>query len=722
MQRLEAGLLRGSAPPQQLPFFPLGAGGFNTGIAIAPDGTTLVRTDTYGFYKISGGAAQLLYLGSQFPAPTNGRGCWEIAIAPSQTTRFAAICSNILYRSDNGGATWAAANLTMTNANANDGTGVRLASRKMAIDPANPDHAIVGMPNGSAPSGVWETFNFGAATPTWAKISGIADPTVALGVTGIIFDTSSGTTTVSGHTVTARCLVASNGNGLYETLNGGSTWTLTTGTPTQIATAQMGPAGQYYCAGGTASGMGVMRYLPAGNPQAGWADISPNAHYFAASTGPCAATTCADPAISGKLLVSGPNAIFLGFQTTNADAATVTWVGNSGFPSGKSPVLTGPIGWMNQVKGASVGNMIVNPVDGFIYGASGIGTWKFTNINYSFSYNVAATTVCVGMEQMVANDSCSPVGAAQPLFGVWDRGIMRANLPGYPTAQYPTPALTNCWQFDYASDDPAVIVALIMTSMVNNSAVSIDSGVTFNQLGGTLPTTTNDGGCVAVASSTNFLMAIGGNSGSRLYYTKDGTTYNLPPGLPQGPTNKWTAGNSTPSRVVAADRVNIGTFIAYNQGNGIYKSTDGGDTWALQSGSNLANGGNFRNTFWFAPGTSDLWFSEADSNVNSLLYKSTDWGATKSTIANVSHVIRFGFGKPAPGSSYPTIILYGSVNGVVGFWFSTDGAVSWTKVAGTLVSTPPLYSLDFVNSVNGDMNIFGRFYVGFGGSSFAYFG
>lgn len=50
-----------------------------------------------------------------------------------------------------------------------------------------------------------------------------------------------------------------------------------------------------------------------------------------------------------------------------------------------------------------------------------------------------------------------------------------------------------------------------------------------------------------------------------------------------------------------------------------------------------------------------------------------------------------------------------------GIFRSDDEGQTWKQIGKF-----PLNSIDFVKSVSGDMNIYGRVYVGFSGSGFAY--
>ena len=83
---------------------------------------------------------------------------------------------------------------------------------------------------------------------------------------------------------------------------------------------------------------------------------------------------------------------------------------------------------------------------------------------------------------------------------------------------------------------------------------------------------------------------------------------------------------------------------------------------------------------------------------------------------NVKDVWAFGFGAPLPGGTgYPTIYVYGAVNNTMGYWRSVDHGSTWRKIGDAFDGT-----LDTPTVVIGDSNTFGRAYVGFTGSGFAY--
>ena len=91
----------------------VGAGGFVTGIDIAPDGTMVVRTDTYGAYIWNGTQWQQLVTSTSMPAAfvqqtsaTSAQGVYEIQIAPSNSNIMYMMFDGYVFKSTNKGTTW----------------------------------------------------------------------------------------------------------------------------------------------------------------------------------------------------------------------------------------------------------------------------------------------------------------------------------------------------------------------------------------------------------------------------------------------------------------------------------------------------------------------------------------------------------------------------------------------------------------------------------------
>ena len=106
--------------------------------------------------------------------------------------------------------------------------------QKMAIDPDNPNIVYVG----TGANGLFVTTNGGN---TWSSVSGV--PTGLSdgngqypGITGILFDPAN----------TNIIFAASYGNGIYETTNGGTSWSKISGGPGSVMLAAISSNGTYF--------------------------------------------------------------------------------------------------------------------------------------------------------------------------------------------------------------------------------------------------------------------------------------------------------------------------------------------------------------------------------------------------------------------------------------------------------------------------------------------
>ncbi len=93
----------------------VGAGGFITGIDIAPDDTMVVRTDTYGAYIWNGSEWQQLVTSTSMPASFDAinvqstgytEGVFEIQIAPSNSFIMYMMYEGYVFSTSNNGTTW----------------------------------------------------------------------------------------------------------------------------------------------------------------------------------------------------------------------------------------------------------------------------------------------------------------------------------------------------------------------------------------------------------------------------------------------------------------------------------------------------------------------------------------------------------------------------------------------------------------------------------------
>ncbi|MFZ0204667.1 MAG: hypothetical protein WAL59_00820, partial [Roseiarcus sp.] len=282
------------------------------------------------------------------------------------------------------------------------------------------------------------------------------------------------------------------------------------------------------------------------------------------------------------------------------------------------------------------------------------------------------------------------------------------------------------WSVDYASSNPSFIVGLADWWGTEQSGYSANGGQTWTKFSTMIPGADSAfmGGTIAASTPQNIIWAPANSK--QPYYTLNGGSTWSPITLPGVSTWKgfhWAY--YLDQRSVTADRVLANTFYLYYPGQGVFETTNGGQSWTnvhpryIESNSSFAG---YNSSIQSVPGeASNLFYTGgpqgtlSSTPANDPFYRSTNGGATWTAVPNVLDVFCFGFGAAAPGQSYPAIYIVGYVNNVYGIWQSTNRAQSWTSIG-----TYPLGELDRINAISGDPNHFGEAYVGFAGGGYAY--
>jgi xyloglucan-specific exo-beta-1,4-glucanase len=193
-------------------------------------------------------------------------------------------------------------------------------------------------------------------------------------------------------------------------------------------------------------------------------------------------------------------------------------------------------------------------------------------------------------------------------------------------------------------------------------------------------------------------LALSANGGVLLHSPQDSTTSYRSVNL--GASWSAISGLATANLRPVADTVNSSKFYAYD--NGVMRvSTDGGVSFVARG--TLAAGGS--NVVRAVPGIEgDVWVPLYGGG----LARSTNSGTSFTTFANVSYCGAVGFGKADIGASYPTIFIWGTVNGGRGVYRSNDIGASWIRVNDDAHEYGGPANGQFVV---GDMNTFGMFYM-----------
>ncbi len=229
---------------------------------------------------------------------------------------------------------------------------------------------------------------------------------------------------------------------------------------------------------------------------------------------------------------------------------------------------------------------------------------------------------------------------------------------------------------------------------------STDSGATWTvETYTTNPPTDLNGGKVALSADGSVTLWM--PSTGTTMYRQSGSTWTIVNGI------------SFSGRPVG-DQVNPDIFYVYNKTTGyIHISNDAGVSF-IQAG--YAGTSNFRNAVAVPDQEGHVWVPLATENGGGLM-RSTDGGNTFTQVSGVGYCEAVGFGKAATGANYPAVFIFAEVSGVKGIWRSIDQGTSWVRVNDDEHEYGGLANGEFVV---GDMNIFGRVYMSTAGRGIVY--
>lgn len=707
----------------------VGAGGYVTGISIAQDGTKVVRTDTHNAYvwndqaKIwdelltrktlpQGDVPFPVYSGDQSGGGrSDGPGCWEAAVANSNSSVIYAVWNAWCYRSTDKGKSFQKTALPRIYARANDqnfGGGERLMGPKMAIDPAN---ANVVWLSGDMGDGPWTTEDGGGSWARSVQLPKPHDGTASQTNTGpylIVFDPSS--PVVGGRT--QGIYVAVYGHGLFGSRDGGATFKQIPGAPTAFRRLTCDQLGRVWICDTSTVAQPIKKY-----DNGAWTSHGlTNVRIVDVAINP------ANPAH----IVAWSNTLHI-VQSKDGGATWQHWFAHADPSLSHITAVATDVPWLessvNQAN-LSVAAASFDPSNGRCYLATGLGVFYVDAFPDTRSTKFQIVSQSWGIEQLCIKSLMVPPGGTV-ISAQLDRSAMKLDDPDVAPATYgPSIGLKDGFDLDYSLTDPDYVVALC-AKQGNFSGYSRDRGDTWTYFPGKDQMSASPGGSIAVSAPENIVHVPGNNGVAR--YTQDGGATWLPltiPGLPavDGTETGWGWHWVFNRKILCADKVQPNVFYAYNYGPsgkpelaGLWKTTDGGRNWARAKAGKIGEWTTFHTQMDSVPGSAGHLFFTAGLEQNQPLYRSTDGGGEWTEVANVKDVISFGFGKPADGTQYPALYIAGKVDNVYGIWRSIDNCENWTKIGEY-----PLDGIDAPTTIAGDPNLYGRAYIGFGGSGGAY--
>ncbi|UWZ84397.1 WD40/YVTN/BNR-like repeat-containing protein [Occallatibacter riparius] len=732
-----------------------GGGGFISGIVFsqtAPD-VVYARTDIGGAYRFDSETGRWIplldWIGS---SDWNLMGVESIAIDPKDSRRIyveTGTYSNdwttqngAILRSSNQGHTFDRIDLPFKVGGNMPGRGM---GERLAIDPNNNQILYLGARSGH---GLWRSLDMGQ---TWAQVAGFPDsgpyhePIAYPGDTydadpiGVVWETFDPRTTitVAGVKVSKNIYVgvADPASSLWQSNDGGQTWTAVAGQPTGLMPhhGKLSSTGVLYLsynnnAGPYDGSAGDVWKYDTGSQV--WSRITPPTSPLSGGYGfgglsvdaknPNAVVVASlnqwwpdvqffrtlDGGNNWSLIwnanwsnpwpiIMAPNysidisaAPWLTFGRTPATCTSATSSNSS------CPAPTPNVGWM-------VDALEIDPFNSnhMLYG-TGATMYGIDNLTaWDNGGKVGIYVAANGIEETSVLDLISPpAGPAHLISEVGDIGGFTHNDLTKPSVMDSNPVFTAGTSADFAELNPSFVVRVGAGGTNNeNIAFSSDGGQTW------VPANSQPGGASAgtVAAAAD---------GSRVVWSCGPGVY-----VSADRGNTWTASSGVPAGAsVRSDRVNPLKFYAFANG-AFYNSTDGGQTFAATAAGNLPPAGASAQ-FKAAPGhEGDIWLVSSTSWAVSGVWHSLDGGVSFEKLSGVDAGTTIGFGKPAPHHTYPALYSSALVAGVWGIYRSDDAGSTWTRIN----DDQHQYGMTMV-AITGDPRIYGRVYFTTNGRGIIY--
>ncbi len=692
----------------------VGGGGFIPGIVFsrAERGLVYARSDMGGAYRWDAKARAWIPLEDGF-AEDSWFGVESIAPDPVDPEAvYAAVgvsrhAPAAILRSHDRGAHWEVIPVSFRMGGNEDGRGL---GERLAIDPN--DTSILYF--GSRFDGLQQSRDHGR---TWTKVetfpwtgAGVSPPHAPThgGVSFVVFDSASGAKGARSRTIFAG--VADLGAPhLIRSDDAGQTWKVVSGGPGADllpAQAQLSADGQLYITYGNGIGPNGITggaVFKLDTHTGAWTDITPDKAPDRPAGGYMGLSL--DRSRPGVLVVATVDRFKPGDLIWRSLDGGKTWrnlrplsrrdVGASPFLLWGKPQAD--FGWWMAA-------LAIDPFDPdtvtYATGATVYASHDLTDADKD--KEITWRPWVEGIEQTAVITVDSPHDGPPLLSGFGDiGGFAHERLDVSPARMFETPIFNNTNTLDVA-ERAEVVVRSGTASQPGGAtlAMSRDLGRTWRPL--TTPTPTGDASATVSADGRTIVVMT--------------PTPILSHDLGHG----WAPVKGAPlnSRLVA-DREAAQRFYALDLGSSaVSASHDGGASFSRLPTRGLpplaADRPSNREAPWplyATPGhAGDLWVTAKAG-----LYHSADGGLSFQRAAGDVRVEALGFGKAAPGATYPTLFALGLKDGARAIWRSTDRGASWLRVNDAQHE----YGRRF-RSISGDPRVFGRVYVGTDGRGIVY--
>jgi hypothetical protein len=632
----------------------------------------------------------------------------------------------VLY-SDDYGETWGAAELPFHQGGNMPGRGM---GERLMIDPSDNATLYLGAPSGN---GLWKSTNHGR---DWSKVDSFpntgdfviapGDPYLgdSVGVIWIEFNPQDDLVYVG---------VADPDNPIYVSDDDGATWAPLAGAsqlgstdgydniPKQAAYDEAsgylfvitswdpGPYNGSPNESGSERGGSVWRH---DSGDGSWTEIHPGPNGTAYEGFGFGGLTL-DKQSPGTLMVTSVNAWWPDETTFRSKDYGETWTQSwsmDGWPNrvDRYTIDHSSVGWLDwgvtnpgeaQIRpmyGWMIDSMAIDPHDSDRYmygtGATIYGSTDLTNWDANQTFTLKP--MIHGLEETAVLDLAAPPGGPILYSGLGDiGGFVHTDLDSVPSAFYNSPHHSNTTSLDFAELNPSVVVRV--GNGGDDSRIGISSNSGGSWWAGQTPGGVTDSGTVAITANASAIVWSPGGIGPRRS-TDYGSSWTQVTGLPSGAR-------------VESDRADANRVYGYAGGT-FYYSVDGGSTFTASSYSGFPDEGGVR--FAAVPGNAGhVWLTGGDEEASSYgMWRSTDGGATWSQVGGLDAADTVGFGKAAPGHSYPAIYTSASYQGQRGIYRSVDQGASWTRI------NDDDHQWGWTgDAIAGDPDVFGRVFVGTNG-------
>lgn len=657
----------------------LGSLGYTTGVAAHPKNPQLLycKTDTSGLYLydrdkdywnnlmdgIPNSAADVQAVRSFGLDPNNdniiyvsGGGNWYDY-------------PNYLIKTEDRGKTWKRLNFPGNTASSDE---IRLMGESIAVDPNNSNTVYCG----TFTDGLFVSHNAGES---WSKVNDIPAEYSSIfpgGVSSVVIDDSE--KTASGRS--KRIYVGVLGIGIYESIDGGESFSLIEGSPLIPCHMKISGGALYISATSTKSGEITGGFFRLKNGVMSNISPKPNEAYMAFMI------DCNNPNM--MMVVKAPY----------RDNCAIYRTYDGGESWEKLNAILDP---------SSIYQDPINPSE--VWWPHGRGMYR---INNKDAGNLTYANGDRGLEQLCCTQVLSaPDGALHTL--VMDHGHMRSeNI--YKKASSMKPYIAKGAAIDYCESAPKYMFRVGFTDNdvmdTSGIAISTDGGNTFTALewpernriiDAAVSSTFGSNGMPVLIMTTVGDISTG--EGKGLWRSEDfGESWQK-----SGDIVTYSGSWDYIGRMLMADRVN-GNVFYYLDDESLYRTDDSGKSWSriktfekISSTKSAIYVGVYAKT---VPGREGgIWVSRPDG-----IYMSYDFGNTWSVHKTDSNVL-FGFGKGMTEDT-PAVYLYGKIDGCHGVYISDDMGQNYRRIADLSNDVPAN-----VSDLCGDSIYYGRVYVATGG-------